>query len=159
MIDRARDWWMGRSERERWMLGVMFALIGVLILWLAIIRPIDSARTSAQLRLDAATTDAGRIAAVAEGVRRARVSTPPALTGTLAATVGQAAEANGFTLARLDPQANDRVTIAISTARSPALFTWLGVLEKQGVIVDKLTLRTNSDATLAVEGVLRVRGR
>ena len=68
-------------------------------------------------------------------------------------------EASGFTLSRLDPLDGDHVTIAISTARSPALFKWLGVLDNEGIIVDKLTLRPNSDATLAVEGVLRVRGR
>ncbi len=159
MMARAIDWWAGRSERERWMLGVMFALLGLVLLWLLIIRPIDGARARANLRLAAATTDAGRIAAVAEGIRRARASAPPVLAIPLPAAVGQAAEANGFTLARLDPQGGDRVAIAISTARSPALFTWLAALEKQGVIVDKLTLRTNSDATLAVEGVLRVQGR
>ncbi len=158
MMDRTRDWWAGRSERERWMLGVMFALLGVVVLWLLIIRPIDNARARAELRLAAATTDAGRIAAVAEGVRTAQASAPPPLAVPLATAVGQAAESNGFTLSRLDPQ-GDKVAIAIATARSPALFTWLGALEKQGVIVDKLTLRTNSDATLAVEGVLRVQGR
>lgn len=159
MMARATDWWAGRSERERTMLAVMFALLAVVILWLAIIRPLDAARVRADLRLAAATTDAGRIAAVAEGVRIARATAPPVLAIPLPTAVNQAAEANGFTLARLDPQGGDRVAIAISTARSPALFTWLGALEKQGVIVDKLTLRTNSDATLAVEGVLRVQGR
>lgn len=158
MIATARDWWAGRDQRERLLLGVMFALIGVLLLWLAVIRPINSGRETAQIRLNAASLDAGRIAAVADALARARKTAPPSLSVTLPVAVGQAAEANGFTLSRLDGQ-GDKVTIAISSARAQALFTWLRALEQQGVIVDKLTLRTNSDATLAVEGVVRTRGR
>lgn len=158
MIARARDWWMGRERRERWLLGIMFALMFVLLFWLLVIRPINAMRDAAQIRLNAATLDAGRIAAAAEGLIRARKTAPPALGVTLVTAVGQAAEANGFTLSRLDGQ-GDRATIAISSARAPALFTWLRALEQKGIIVDKLTLRTNSDATLAVEGVMRMRGR
>ncbi|MEP6786655.1 MAG: type II secretion system protein M [Sphingomonadales bacterium] len=159
MMDQARDWWMGRDQRERWLLGIMFVLIGFVLLWLLIIRPINSMHETAQIRLNAATLDAGRIAAAAEGITRARKTAPPALGMSLPTAVGQAAEANGFTLSRLDGQGGDRATIAISSARAPALFTWLRALEQQGIIVDKLTLRTNSDATLAVEGVVRMRGR
>lgn len=158
MIAAARDWWAGRDQRERLLLSVMFALIGVLFLWLAVIRPINSGRETAQIRLNAASLDAGRIAAVADALNRARKTAPPSLTVTLPVAVGQAAEANGFTLSRLDGE-GDEVTIAISSARAQALFTWLRALEQQGIIVDKLTLRTNSDATLAVEGVVRTRGR
>lgn len=158
MIAAARDWWAGRDQRERMLLGVMFALIGVLVLWLAIIRPIDSGREGAQIRLTAASLDAGRIGAAADALARAKNTAPPALAVTVPVAVGQAAEASGFTLSRMDGQ-GDNVTIAISSARAQALFTWLRALEQQGIIVDKLTLRTNSDATLAVEGVVRARGR
>jgi type II secretory pathway component PulM len=61
------------------MLGVMFGLMAVLVVWLALVRPIDDARERAELRLAAATADAGRIAAISEGIRRARASTPPVL--------------------------------------------------------------------------------
>ena len=159
IIDRSRDWWIGRSGRERTMLAVMFTLLGFLILWGGVIRPINAARSSAELRFAAATDDAGRIAATAGSLKRAQASAPPALSAALPVIINQAAETSGFTLSRLDPQGDDRATIAISTARSPALFAWLAALERQGIIVDKLTLRTNSDATLAVEGVVRTRGR
>lgn len=150
---------MGRSMRERWMLGVMFGIIAVLLLWLAVVRPIDGARDAAYLRLIAATDDAGRIAAVAETMKTARRTAPPALTVALPAAIGQAGESSGLTLSRLDQSGPDRATIGISAVSAPALFAWLAALEGQGIIVDKLTLRTNSDATLAVEGVLRLRGR
>jgi general secretion pathway protein M len=152
-------WWSGRSERERLLLGVMGALIALLMFWLLVIRPIDSARVAALQRLDSATEAAGRVAAVADGVRQARRLAPASLAAALPVAVGQAAEGAGFTLSRLDAQGPDRVVIGISTARSPALFGWLATLQRQGVIVERMTLRTNSDATLAVEGTLRVRAR
>lgn len=159
MMYRARDWWMGRSDRERMMLGVMLGLIAVLLLWLVVIRPVDLARASAEQRLFVATEDAGRIAAVTDAMKVARRTAPPPLNVALPVAIGQAAERNGFTLSRLESVGSDRATIGISTAKGPALFAWLGALEQQGIIVDKLTLRTNSDATLGVEGVLRVRAR
>jgi hypothetical protein len=92
-------------------------------------------------------------------LRIARTNAPPVLSVALPVALGTAAEANGFTLSRLDAQGADRVNISIPQVRSLALFIWLGTLEKQGIIVDRLTIRTNSDTTLSVEGVARVRGR
>jgi general secretion pathway protein M len=159
MIERARDWWLGRSERERWLLGVMFALLGVMLFWLIVLRPLDAARLRGELRLAAATGEAGRIASATWAMREARRTAPPVLAVPLTAAIEQAAQANGFTFSRLDLQGADRATVAISTAKAPALFTMLGALETQGIITDRLTLRANSDGTLAVEGILRVRGR
>ena len=159
MISQALLWWSGRSARERVLLAVMGGLIALLLFWLLIIRPLDAAKTNAQQRLDLATQAAGRVAAVADGVRQARRLAPAALSAALPTAVGEAAQGAGFTLSRLDAQGPDRVVISIGTARSPALFTWLAGLRQQGVIVERLTLRTNSDATLAVEGTLRVRAR
>jgi general secretion pathway protein M len=159
MIAQALIWWSGRSARERILLAVMGGLIVLLLFWLLIIRPLDAAKAGALQRLDLATQAAGRVAAVADGVRQAHRLAPAALSAALPVAVGEAAQAAGFTLSRLDAQGPDRVVIGITTARSPALFTWLAGLQRQGVIVERLTLRTNSDATLAVEGMLRVRAR
>lgn len=152
-------WWSGRSDRERILLAIMTVLSVLLLLWLLVVRPLDMGKATAEQRLDAATDASGRVAAVADAVREARRLTPAALSAALPIAVGKAAESAGLTLSRLDPQGTDRVIVGMSTVRSPALFGWLGVLQQQGVIVDKMTLRTNSDATLAVEATLRVRAR
>lgn len=159
MIAQARLWWSGRSARERWLLGVMAGLLGLVILVFGIIRPLDAARLRAAIRLDTATLDAGRIRAVAQLLQTAQRGAAPPLAVALPVAVGQAATGAGFTLARLDAAGADRANFVISTARSPALFAWLDSLERQGIVADTLTLRTNSDGTLGVEGVLRVRGR
>ncbi len=159
MTARFRLWWAGRSDRERWLVGTMAALLFVMLFWLIVIRPIAFARSDAILRLDAAANAAGELRAVADTMRVARTVAVPTLTVPFVEAVNQAAATNGLTLARADATGSDRVTIAISTARSPALFAMLDALERQGLIVDTMTLRTNSDATLAVEAVLRQRGK
>ncbi len=159
MIARARFWWEARSSRERVLLGVLGALLAALVLWVGVIGPIDRARAAAVARLELAANDRGRVAAVASTLAAARRVAPATLSGPLPAVIGKTAEAAGFTLSRIDPQGADRVTIAISSARSPALFAWLADLERQGILVERISLRPAADATLSVEGVLRVRGR
>ena len=159
MIERARIWWDGRSERERWLLGVMGGLLAVAFVWLGVIRPLDGARVRADQRLDTATRDSGRVTAALHAITAAQRETSAPLTAPLPSIVGADATGAGFTLSRLDAQGTDRIAIGISSARSRALFGWLAGLRKQGIVVERMTLRTNSDATLAVEGVLRARGR
>jgi len=159
MMAQALLWWSGRSERERVLLGIMGLLLVLMLFWLLVIRPINAGKANAQLRLDTATEGAGRVAAVANAVRQARRTAPVTLSASLPVAVGKAAETSGLTLSRLDPQGTDRVVIGISTVRSAALFGWLGALQQQGVIVERMTLRTNSDATLSAEATLRVRAR
>jgi general secretion pathway protein M len=157
MTERLRQLWAERSAREQQLLAVMFALLALVVLVFGIIRPLASATTAARDRLDRVTVEAGQIAAAVETLRDAKKGAPPPLTGTMVLAVSQSAGTAGFTLSTLDPQGDDRVGITIPTAKSPALFAWLRTLAGQGVFVERMTLRTNADATLAVEGTLRLR--
>jgi general secretion pathway protein M len=131
--------------------------LAVTILVFGILRPLANAKTAARDRLDRATIDGGQIAAAVETLRDAKKGAPPPLSGTMVLAVSQSAGTAGFALATLDPQGEDRVGIAITSAKSPALFAWLRTLGQQGIFVERMTMRTNSDATLAVEGTLRLR--
>ena len=157
MMQQFRLFWFQRSERERQLLMVMAGLLALTIGWLGVITPINAARASAQARLDVATSDASQITAAAGALRAVR--TAPPLVEPLNEIVGKASTDAGFQVSRLDPQGNGRIAVAIGTARSPALFAWLTALDRRGVIVDKLTLRANSDSTLAVDGVLRTQNQ
>ena len=55
MMDRLGLYWAERSPRERWMLGVMFALLAIVILWFGIAVPLDRAQRDARDRLVEAT--------------------------------------------------------------------------------------------------------
>ncbi len=157
MTERLRIVWAERSLREKQLLLVMFALLSIVVLVFGIVRPLTSAKATARDRLDRVAVESGQIAAAVEALHDARRGAPPPLSGTLVLAVSQSASTAGFTLATLDPQGDDRVGIAITSAKNPALFAWLRTLARQGVFVERLTIRTNADATLAVEGTLRHR--
>ncbi len=157
MTGRLRQMWDERLPRERQLLLVMVALFALILLVFVIVRPLARATAAAQDRLDQVTADSGAIAAAVDMLRDARKSAPPPLSGTLVLAVRASAQTAGFTLSTLDPQGDDRVGIGLSSAKSPALFSWLRLLAQQGIFVERMTIRTNADATLAVEGTLRHR--
>jgi general secretion pathway protein M len=157
MIDRLKVYWDARSERERGLLAIMFALLFAVILWFGIVAPLRSARVEAGERLDRATIVSGRISARADALRHAIRTTAPPLATSLAVTVGTAATEAGFTPSRMAPQGDDRVDVALSSAKSQALFPWLATLAQRGIFVEKSAIRPNGDATLSFEARLRLR--
>ena len=64
----------------------------------------------------------------------------------------------GFALSNVEPQSDDRVRIAIPTARPGALFAWLADLEKAGVIVSTIDVTNNGDQTVSAQILLIERG-
>lgn len=157
MIARFRMFWAGRSTREQQMLLVMFVLLAIVVIGIGIVRPLITAKSAAEARLDRVTLEAGQIAVIADRLRRAQQDAPPPVTAALPLAVSQSATTAGFTLATLDPQGEDRIGITIASAKSRALFGWLRSLAQQGIFVERMTLRTSGDATLAVEATLRLR--
>jgi general secretion pathway protein M len=157
MIERFRSFWAARSTREQQMLLVMFALLAIVVVGFGIVRPLANARTAAESRLERVTLEGGQVSALADHLRLAQKDAPPALTVALPLAVSQSATAAGFTLATLDPQGEDRIGITIASAKSPALFAWLTQLAGQGVFVERMTLRTGGDATVATDATLRAR--
>lgn len=157
MRARFQKMWAERSPRERQLLAVMFGLFAIILLIFGIVRPLAMATDAARARLDRVSIESGRISAAAATLRDAKTGAPPPLTGTLVLAVSQSAGTAGFNLSTLDPQGNDRVGFTIPAAKSPALFAWLRTMSQQGIFVERMTMRTNADATLAVEGTLRLR--
>lgn len=159
MMARAKAYWAERSPREQRLLAVMMTLLTMTILWFGIIAPLNTAREEATARLDQATLASGRVNAAAEALRLATLTPPTKLTTSLAATIASSATEAGFMPSRLDPQAADRVIIAIPSAKAPALFAWLDTLARRGIFAEKSSVRPNSDATIGFEATLRLRRR
>jgi general secretion pathway protein M len=157
MIAQLKTIWAERAPRERQLLAAMFALLALMVLIFGIIRPLSRATTAASDRLNSVAIEAGQIAAAADTLREAKKNAPPPLTGTLVLAVSQSAQEAGFNLSTLDVQGDDRVGIAVPAIKSAALFRWLGTLAPQGIFVERMTMRTNADSTLSIEGTLRLR--
>ncbi|GLV25653.1 type II secretion system protein GspM [Sphingobium sp. Cam5-1] len=158
MMDAVKTMWGERSPREQWMLGVMFALLAVVLLWLGVVGPLASAQRSAREGLLAATD---RNAAM-----RAKVKLLKALPRGVATSSGmaidqlvsQSAGEAGLTLERAEAQGAARIEIAMASVRPVALFSWLAALEAQGVRVETMSARPSPTAgSVSVQAVL-VRG-
>ncbi|WP_176590487.1 type II secretion system protein GspM [Sphingobium sp. EM0848] len=159
MMERLGNVWGERSPREQWMLGVMFALLAVVILWLGVLRPLDMAQRSARDALRDATD---RNAAIRAKVKL--LKSLPRSSGAAQASVpldqfvGQSAGEAGLTLERAQAQGTDRLDMAIASVRPVALFSWLAALEAQGVRVETMSARASPTAgSVSVQAVL-VRG-
>ncbi|APL93615.1 hypothetical protein Sj15T_16230 [Sphingobium sp. TA15] len=159
MMERLQALWGERSPREQWMLGVMFALLAVVILWLGVARPLDAAQRSAGDALREATD---RNAAI-----RAKVTLLKSLPRTTATVdagvpleqfIGQSAGEAGLTLERAQAQGADRIDMAMASVRPVALLSWLAALEGQGIRVETMSARPAATAgSVSVQAVL-VRG-
>ena len=139
-MDSFKIWWQARQPRERVLLGVMFALFAAVILWLGIYRPVESGLRQAALdNLEAAQ----RYANVARKVELLEKGSSAAIAASslpVEQIVGQSAGEAGFTLERVQAQGNDRVDVAIASARSTALMGWIAALENNGVVIDSATI-------------------
>lgn len=160
MSARLRLWWGLRTPREQRMLLVMTALLAIVLAWLLVVRPVDDGLAAARARHARAVLDLaaarGQAARIADLERKG--PRPPE--APLATAIGQRAAEAGFAAARVASDGPGRVTVAIDAARAQALFGLLGTLERRdGLVVERLSARTNSDATLAAEAVLRERRR
>jgi general secretion pathway protein M len=150
-------WWLARSKRERVLLGVMFGLAALLLVWLLVVRPLSDQLDAAKARHGAA------VLAVAEARARDRAgratipSTAPSYP--VDSLLGRAANDAGFTGARIVAQGPNRASVSIDAARPQALFAWIARLEQDGLVVERLRAQANADHTLSAEALFRARGR
>jgi len=154
-------WWAARSVRERRLLLVMALLLALVLIWLALIRPLMDARANAEARLNAAVTALAQARADAAALRQAAAARPTgaAVPLPLDAFLMQAGGEQGFTNLAAVGDGPGRATLRIAQVRPTAFFGWIGQLEERGVVVESLSARANADQTIAVEAVLRAGGR
>ena len=159
MIERLRVLWGERSPREQWMLGMMFALLAAVILWLGIARPLAAAQRSVRDALREATDRNAAIRAKVTLLKSLpRTAGPIDAAMPLEQFIGQSAGEAGLTLERAQAQGADRVDMAIASVRPVALLSWLAALEARGIRVETMSARPAATAgSVSVQAVL-VRG-
>jgi Type II secretion system (T2SS), protein M len=82
-----------------------------------------------------------------------------ALGSPIAAFVSSSASEAGFTLSHADPVGPDAVIVALTTAKSPAFFAWVDIMQRRGVFVERAAINTNSDATIRVDATFKASAR
>ena len=147
-------WWATRSTREQRLLLVMFALIGLVLIWLLIVRPLGDALDRAKQRHNTAVLQLAEARARSNpgGARPGATAPLP-----LDALINRTAVEAGFTAARVTGGGPTTARLTLDAARPQALFGWIATLESQGVRVERLQARANPDRTVAVEAAFSAR--
>jgi general secretion pathway protein M len=158
MSARLKILWLARSPRERWLLGVMLALVALVLVWLLILRPLSDMLSEARQRHGEAVAALAEARSQAAAIAALEKNRPAPFAGPIDSAVAAAASAVGFQLSGLQPEGEGRVSLAIGAAKPQALFGWIAALEAQGYIVQSLTATSNPDRTLSARITLRARG-
>ena len=157
-MNALRLWFAGRALRERRLILGAGALAVLVLIWLAVLRPLGDALSAARAREADAVVRLADTQTAVDAIRAGQAS-HAALAGPIADVVRASADEAGFALASLDPAGPGRVRVGIASARGAALIGWLARLERSGVLVDAAQLTDHGDRTLGVDLTLKARGR
>jgi general secretion pathway protein M len=160
MTERLQNWWMGLSQRERWLVGIAGVLAFGVLIW-GLGRPAVAAFVDLETRHRAAIEREGRVAAKVQLLAQRPATSVATAVGVVAIDqyLAQSAGEIGLTLDRNEARGQGQATIAIATARAPVLTDWLASLEGQGFIIDQLTITPAADGTVGLTAELRKGGQ
>jgi general secretion pathway protein M len=153
MIEQLKSWYLDRSKREQRLLVIMMALLAAVTGWIAVVRPLDAGLERSKADYELAVERLERV----RGDALALESGGPVATEAPQALVNRLADDAGFSPTRVDPGADGRVLIGLASVKPIALTRWLEALDTQGIFVEQISIRPNSDATLAIDATLRAR--
>ncbi len=149
MIASLTRWWQALSLREQRLVGVAAVLAAVVLLWM-IVRPLVSYLGGLGDEHKFAIERAARIEAKAALVEGAAAPAGSSITGPLDQWIAVSAGDTGLTLDRNEARGDGAATLAIASARAPAVIGWLAQLEAQGLVIDRLTISPGTDGSVGV---------
>jgi general secretion pathway protein M len=151
-----KAWWEALSLRERRLVGAMLIILGGMILWLGIWRPVQNGLESSRTRYGEAVDTNASVRARMALLKGRPAPKGGAATGSMDQIVVQSAGELGLTLDRNTAQGQGRLSVSIGAARSGVLLSWLAALEERGISVETLSMTTGSTpGTVAVQAVLK----
>jgi general secretion pathway protein M len=154
MMAALQNWWAALSRRERGLVGVAAAQALAVLTWL-LLRPLLGYLAGLDEAHRTAIERAARVEAKAALIKAAPRAPPSANSGPVATWLTQSAGDAGLTLDRNDPRGDAAATIAVSSARAPALIGWLAAQEGQGLVIDRLSLTPGPDGSVALTAEVR----
>ena len=147
-----QPWWAQRTGRERWLIGVMAALLALLLAWLAVVRPLAAARDGAQTD---AVVAAGRLAetrALVAAINARPAASPAAVIDVLGRRLAEA----GLRAARLEAQGPGQAVVEIAAINGRLLIGWAAGLEQRdGLVIEQLEASRNPDRSVRARLLVR----
>lgn len=147
--------WPGRARPGHF----LPAFIVMALVELMIVLPFGGVLDHQRLRRDEAQRTLADVRALAARFDHPREERIQPFDGPLPAAIRSDAEAAGFAVARVDAEGDDGAVLVLDAVRFQPFFAWVAAAEQRhGLAVDRLTVRPNGDATLAVSVSLHRRG-
>ena len=154
MIVRVRSWYVGLTERERWLVTFAGGLAAVVVLLFGIVLPLGRAHDAAHVRHAAAVQASSRLLAQLAALE-APAPQRTAIVGPVAQVVASSADGAGLVLQSNQPRGNDATLIVIPTARPSNALAWIDSLAAQGVVLESLAMTPAADGSVSVNATLR----
>jgi general secretion pathway protein M len=155
MIDNARNWFAGLSQREKILVGIAGLLLAGLVGYYGVARPMFGAMTAAEERYVNSVEQQARIEAKVAALRQPADGEAVRFSGAIDAFVGQSAGETGIAVASVTPQPDNRVNMVVESAKPTALFGWLARIEREGIAVESLSANPVGNGTISAEMTLR----
>jgi general secretion pathway protein M len=158
MLDRMRSRWYELQARERVAVATAAAVVGLAILFLAVIDPIMTTRAALRTEVTALSEDLDFMRAAAARLGPGG-STASDDEGGLLYAVDASAQQFGLrsSVRRLQPEGADGVRVTLDDAAFDAVVLMLGELRDRGVRIERLSLRREPDGVGLVDGSLSLR--
>lgn len=131
--------WRQLGAREQLALRWLGVVVGVLAVWLLLIRPVYSWRQNAQQELDAARSTYQTLLQKAPLALSAGQTNTVDSPDSLNTELRRQANRFGLTIQGFEPD-GDLLRVRLDDARYSQVIQWLAALQGQGVVVDQLTL-------------------
>ena len=154
MMASLTRWWAALSGREKRLVGVAGALAAAVLLWL-IVRPLVGYINGLGEEHRMAVERAARVEAKAGLLKSDAAPAATSVAGSLSQWLAQSAGDTGLTLDRNEARGEAAATIAIASARAPALMGWLASLEAQGLVLDRVAITPGTDGSVGVTAEVR----
>ncbi len=145
-------WWRDRTPRERWLVGIMLALLAALIVWLGLLRPLAAARRTAQAEAVAAQARLADAAALVTAIRARPAANAAPVLDILNRRLAEA----GLQPSRLEAQGDGQAVLEIAAINGRLLTGWAAALEQRdGLVIDELTASRNTDQSVKARLLVR----
>ncbi|MCZ6642077.1 MAG: type II secretion system protein M, partial [Gammaproteobacteria bacterium] len=131
-------WYMGREPNDRLIIRLLSMVVCILLLWSLVWKPVSDWRELANNRFENAQSTLDWVHANEARVRAAvRAQAPGTGTGpSLLPVITRAAEAQGLSLNRLQPESNGAVTVLLQAQPFNEVMKWVHNLqENNGVTI------------------------
>ncbi len=160
MMETLRIRWQRFSPRERVLISIMLVLAALVLIWLAVLRPLSDGLSASIAQHGEALDRHARITAKVKAIR----GTPNFRTGASApaplnVSIAQSANEAGFVLERNDPQGAERANVAIANARPATLLAWIAQMEADGIYADTLSVQSNEQNGVSLTATFKRAGK